>query len=159
MACVQKDQSLAGMTEVEHINNVQLLELSCDILVPCALQNQITEDNAASIKARFIMEGANGPTTPNAESILLDKGVCIVPDIVANVGGAVVAYFEMVQDLYHYYWKEDEVFDKLKIIMQKTTSEVYSIAKEKKICMRHAAWMSAFEKIIAAMKLRGWVRK
>lgn len=156
---VSANGTLQGFTGGDSVNNQELLELPCDLLAPCALQNQITTDNAAKVKARYVIEGANGPTTPGAEDILEDKGVCILPDIVANVGGAMVAYFELVQDLYHYYWDMDEVFAKQKLIMQRSLEEVHAVSGRNKIRLRHAAWMSAIDKIVAAMKLRGWVRK
>lgn len=158
MAWMRGHGTIAGYPEGEAISNSELLELPCDILAPCALQGQLTEGNAPRVRARYVVEGANGPTTPEAERVLLDKGVFIVPDIVANVGGAVVAYFELVQDLHQYYWKEDEVFAKLKIIMEKTAEEVFTSGTENRIGLRQAAWVSAITKIVTAMKLRGWVR-
>lgn len=151
--------SFAGMPGAEAVSNAELLELPCDILAPCALQGQLTGANAAQVRARYVVEGANGPTTPEAEALLRDNGVCVVPDIVANVGGAVVAYFELVQNLYHYYWKEDEVFTRLKTIMHGTATEVWASAGKQNLGLRQAAWVSAIEKIVAAMELRGWVRK
>jgi Glutamate dehydrogenase/leucine dehydrogenase len=158
MAHVSKTGFLENLPNTEPLTNAELLELSCDILVPCALQGQITAANANNIKASYVIEGANGPTTPDAEEILHDKGIIVVPDIVANPGGAVVAYFELVQDLYHYYWSEKEVFDKLKPIMQKTAEEVWYSAQKNNSDLRQAAWISAIAKIVEAMRLRGWVR-
>lgn len=157
-AAAARDGTLRHFTGGDKITNSELLQLSCGLLVPCALQNQITAEIAPKVNARYIIEGANGPTTPAAEDILEDQGVCVLPDIVANVGGAVVAYFELVQDLYHYYWPVDEVFAKQKAIMQRSTEEVYAVSSRNKIRLRHSAWMSALGKVITAMKLRGWVR-
>lgn len=157
MAHMALHGTLAGLPGTEPLSNAELLELPCDILAPCALQGQITAANAGRVKARYVVEGANGPTTPEAETIMADNGICVVPDIVANPGGAVVAYFELVQDLYHYYWKEDEVFDKLRPIMQKTATEVWQTARARNITLRQAAWMAAITKITEAMRLRGWI--
>ena len=159
IAYLGKNGKLQGLPGTDNISNAELLELPCDILAPCALQGQLTAANASRVKASYVIEGANGPTTPDAEAILYDKGAIVVPDIVANPGGAVVAYFELVQDLYHYYWKEDEVFAKLKIIMQTTAEEVWHSAESNKLVLRQAAWVSAISKIVSAMKLRGWVRR
>ena len=155
---VEQTGSIADLAATDKITNKELLELECDILVPCALQNQITVDNANLVRAKYVVEGANGPTTPEAEKILNDKGIIVLPDIVANVGGAVVAYFELVQDLYYYFWKEQEVFSRLENIMVKTCQEVYSVAAEKKVTLRNAAWITSLSKVVRAMQLRGWVR-
>ncbi|MDR2503926.1 MAG: Glu/Leu/Phe/Val dehydrogenase [Deltaproteobacteria bacterium] len=155
---ITRTGGIKGLKDGDPLTNQELLELPCDLLVPCALQSQITKENADKIKTRYVLEGANGPTTPEAEDILMDKNICVIPDIVANVGGAVVAYFELVQDLYLYSWDEAEVFAKLKQIMRKTADEVCSIAAEKNVRLRHAAWMSALGKIITAMRLRGWIK-
>lgn len=150
--------SIAGLTNTDAIGNQELLEMKCDILVPAALQNQITETNATRIQARFVAEGANGPVTPAAEKIMIDNGIFVLPDIVANSGGAIVAYFELVQDLQSYFWTEGEVFQRLEKIMVNTCSNVYEISKTKNVTMRTAAWMTALNKIILAMQLRGWIR-
>lgn len=151
-------RTIAGLPGTDAISNEELLELECDILAPCALQNQITEENAARIRARYVVEGANGPTTPAAEKLLTENGVVVLPDIVANVGGAVVAYFELVQDLYYYFWTEGEVFNRLETIMTKTCQEVYATARDKKVTMRTAAWMISLDRVVRAMRLRSWVR-
>lgn len=157
-AHVAKTGSLKGLPGTDPVSNSGMLELFCDILAPCALQGQLTAANAGRIKARYVIEGANGPTTPEAEEIMRDKGIVIVPDIVANPGGTVVSYFELVQNLYHYYWTETEVFAKLKPIMHKTAELVWASAKENNIGLRQAAWISAISRIVEAMRLRGWVR-
>ena len=159
VAYMAEHGTIKGMPDADAISNAELLELPCDILAPCALQGQITAANADRIRAACVIEGANGPTTPDAEKIMRDKGITVVPDIMANPGGAVVSYFELVQNLYHYYWKEDEVFAKLKPIMQKTAEEVWVSAHKNNTGLRQAAWISAITKIVEAMRLRGWVRR
>jgi glutamate dehydrogenase/leucine dehydrogenase len=155
---VAETGSIVGLASTDAIGNQELLQVKCDILVPAALQNQITEANAHLVQARFVAEGANGPITPAGEKILVDKGIFVLPDIVANAGGAVVAYFELVQDLQYYFWTEGEVFQRLEKIMKKTCNDVYEIAETNNVTMRTAAWMTALNKIILAMRLRGWVR-
>ncbi len=150
--------NLKELPGCDALSNSELLELDCDILAPCALQSQITEDNAGRVRARWVVEGANGPTTPEAEKILHDAGICVVPDIVANAGGAVVAYFELVQDLYHYYWTEEEALSKMCVILQRSAEEVYARAEERKIGLRAAAWIASLDKVVTAMRLRGWIR-
>ena len=141
-----------GETE---ITNQELLELDCDILVPAAIENQITEENAPRIKAKIISEGANGPTTPEADEILHDKGVFIVPDILANAGGVTVSYFEWVQNLQELIWSEEEVLDRLTRIMQRSFKEVLDISLAKKIPMRTAALVLGIGRVAEATKLRG----
>jgi glutamate dehydrogenase (NAD(P)+) len=137
------------------ITNQELLELDCDILVPAALENQITEKNAPRIKAKIIAEGANGPTTPEADEILNDRGVFIVPDILANAGGVTVSYFEWVQNLQELIWSEEEVLDRLTRIMQRSFKEVLDISLVKKIPMRTAALVLGIGRVAEATKLRG----
>lgn len=141
--------------ETENITNEELLELDCDVLVPAALENQITKENADKIKAKVIIELANGPTTPEADNILDKKKVTVVPDILANAGGVTVSYFEWVQNLYGYYWGEDEVNDKLEKIMRKAFKETYNATKDYKTSMRKGAWALAIKRILAAERLRG----
>jgi len=137
------------------ITNQELLELDCDILVPAALENQITEKNAPRIKAKIIVEGANGPTTPEADEILNDKGIFIVPDILANAGGVTVSYFEWVQNLQELIWSEEEVLDRLTRIMQRSFKEVLEISLSKKIPMRTAALVLGIGRVAEATRLRG----
>jgi len=158
MKYAQEKGSIKNLPGCDSIGNAELLELECDILAPSALQSQITAQNAERVKARYVVEGANGPTTPEAEDILHQAGVCVVPDVVANAGGATVAYFELVQDLYQYFWPAEEVFSKMSAIMQGSAEEVYVQAVDKKVTLRQAAWIASLGKVVAAMKLRGWVR-
>ena len=137
------------------ITNQELLELKCDVLVPAAIENQIIRENAPRIKAKIIAEGANGPTTPKADEILNDKGIFIVPDILANAGGVTVSYFEWVQNLQELIWSEEEVLDRLTRIMQKGFKEVLDISLSKKIPMRTAALVLGIGRVAEASRLRG----
>jgi glutamate dehydrogenase (NAD(P)+) len=141
--------------EEEEITNKELLELECDILVPAALENQITEKNASRIRARIIAEGANGPTTPEADEILNDKGIFVIPDILANAGGVTVSYFEWVQNLQELLWSEEEVLERLTRIMQRSFREVLEISLAKKIPMRTAALVLGIGRVAEAIRLRG----
>ena len=138
-----------------HISNQDLLELPTDILVPAALENQINGQNAANIKAKLIIEAANGPTTVEADKILEEKGVLVVPDILANAGGVVVSYFEWVQNLQSFYWDEEEVNKGLNRIMCNAFEDVYKISQEKKSSLRTGAYMIALQKLVAVQKTRG----
>ena len=140
--------------EYKSITNAQLLESKVDILVPAALENQITEKNAGRVKARVIIELANGPTTADAEKKLLKKGKVVVPDVLANAGGVTVSYFEWVQNLHGYYWDEEEVLEKLKKVMRNSFAEVWSFAEEKNVGTRDAAFALALQRIAAAEKTR-----
>lgn len=134
-----------------------LFEVQCDIFAPCALENAITSHNADHIKAKIIVEGANGPTTPEAERILLKKGKFIVPDILANAGGVTVSYLEWVQNLYHYYWSFEEVQEKQAVKMKEAFNNIIALMNEKNVDMRQAAYMIAIKKISAPLRLRGWL--
>ena len=138
------------------ITNNQLLELEVDVLAPCALENQITSENADRIKAKVITEGANGPTTPEADEILFKKGIIVIPDILANSGGVVVSYFEWVQNLQSYYWPFEEVQQKEDALLSTAFEDVWNLADEYKVDLRNAAYMKSIERISKAMKLRGW---
>ena len=138
------------------ITNNELLELEVDVLAPCALENQITSENADRIKAKVVAEGANGPTTPEADEILFKKGIIVIPDILANSGGVVVSYFEWVQNLQSYYWPFEEVQQKEDALLSTAFEDVWNLADEYKVDLRNAAYMKSIERISKAMKLRGW---
>ena len=138
------------------ITNAELLELEVDVLAPCALENQITSENADRIKAKVVAEGANGPTTPEADEILFKKGIVVIPDILANSGGVVVSYFEWVQNLQSYYWPFEEVQQKEDALLSGAFEDVWALASEYKVDLRNAAYMKSIERISKAMKLRGW---
>jgi glutamate dehydrogenase (NAD(P)+) len=139
----------------EEITNEELLELDCDILVPAAVGEQITAANAPNLRCKMIVEGANGPTTPDADDILFDRNIFVVPDILANAGGLTVSYFEWVQNLQELIWNEEEVSDRLQRIMKRAFAEVVSTAKEKKVHMRTAAYIIGVGRVGRAMALRG----
>jgi len=150
-----KNHSLEGCTYGDKISNAELLELKCDILVPAAMELQITQNNAARVQCRLLAEGANGPTTPEADAILRDRGIFVIPDILANAGGVVVSYFEWVQDLQNFFWTEDEVNKKLRDILVKAFHEVLDMSQTQKIDMRMAALMIGIERVTRAMLWRG----
>ncbi len=139
------------------ITNKELLELDCDILVPAAIENQITEDNAPHIKAKIIVEAANGPTTLRATNILTERGILLVPDVLASAGGVTVSYFEWVQNNQGYYWTEEEVEERLEKVMVKSFGSVYEMSQVRKVNMRLAAYMVGVRKMAEASRFRGWV--
>lgn len=151
----EKTSSVVGFPETKKITNEELLTLPVDVLVPAALENQITAKNAKDIKAKIVLELANGPTTPEADKILYKKGVLVVPDILANAGGVLVSYFEWVQDRTGYFWDEAEVNEKLKKQMVKSFTEIWNYKGKYKVDMRTAANVLALERVVKAMKLRG----
>jgi glutamate dehydrogenase (NAD(P)+) len=147
--------SVAGYGESEPISSDDLLKLDCEILIPAALENQITLDNAAEVRARIVAEAANGPVTPGADEVLFDNGVVDLPDILANAGGVTVSYFEWVQNLYGLFWQDDEVNRSLEKIMIRSFHEVYEKAKAHNVQMRTGAYCLAIERVAEATKLRG----
>ncbi len=149
-----KNKKLKGYPAKE-ITNEELLEIETDILIPAALENQITKENADKIKAKLIVELANGPTTPEADEILRKKEIIVIPDVLANAGGVTVSYFEWVQNNYGYYWTEKEVLEKLEAIMTKSFKEIHEIVKEKDTSYRQAAYILAVNRILEAAKARG----
>jgi glutamate dehydrogenase/leucine dehydrogenase len=144
--------ALAGTSR---IRPEELLELKCDILIPAALENVITSENAASIKARIIAEAANGPITPMADDMLTRKGVFLLPDILANAGGVTVSYFEWVQDLQNFFWQEHEVNAKLETIMKRAFREVHETSQRYRVNMRVAAYILAIGRVAQATLVRG----
>ena len=150
-----KNHSLEGCPYGDKISNEQLLELKCDVLVPAALEMQITKANAAKIQCRILAEGANGPTTPDADTILRENGIFLIPDILANAGGVVVSYFEWVQDLQNFFWNEVEVNSKLREILVKSFHEVLTMSKKHRVDMRLAALMIGIDRVARAMLWRG----
>jgi glutamate dehydrogenase (NAD(P)+) len=140
---------------VESISNEELLASDVDVLIPAALEHEIRADNVHTLRARMIVEGANGPTTPEADEILNDRNIVVVPDVLANAGGVVVSYFEWVQDLQNFFWEEDEVNHKLKRIMVRSFQEVWDMGREHKISLRLAASMLAVRKVADAVQSRG----
>jgi glutamate dehydrogenase (NAD(P)+) len=147
--------SVVGFPEADRVTNDDLLELPCDILIPAALENQITARNANRIKARIIGEAANGPTTPEADNILFDRGVFVIPDILANAGGVTVSYFEWVQGLQEFFWTEREVNAQLERIMIGAFENVLRVAQERKVHMRTAAYLLAVDRVARATTTRG----
>lgn len=139
------------------ISNKELLELECDILVPAAIENQITEDNAHDIKAAIVVEAANGPTTNEATKILAERDILIVPDVLASSGGVTVSYFEWVQNNQGYYWTEEEVHEKLEKVLVNSFNQVYQTAQTRNVDMRLAAYMVGVRKMAEASRFRGWV--
>jgi len=137
-------------------NNDELFKINCDILVPAAIENQITKANANLIDCKIILEGANGPTTPAADDILNDRGIIIVPDILANSGGVLVSYFEYIQDIHAYFWDLERINQELKRVILGAFEDVYQLSKKKNIPLRMAAYILAVSRIAAAIKLRGF---
>jgi len=147
--------ALAGLKDAEQMTNDELLLLDVDVLAPCALEQVITERNANEVRARIICEGGNGPVTPAADAILEDKGVLILPDVLANAGGVVVSYFEWVQGLQEYFWKETEVNAKLNDIMSRAFEETWETAQRRDVPMRVAAYGLAVQRVAEATITRG----
>jgi len=147
--------SVVGADDTETVTNDEMLTLPCDILVPAALENQITENNASKVKAKIISEGANGPTTSEADKILDGNGVFVIPDILANVGGVIVSYFEWVQNIQCLFWDEEEVNQQLQKALSTAFAQVLKISQTERVCMREAAYMLAIERVARAMTLRG----
>ncbi|MDO9586198.1 MAG: Glu/Leu/Phe/Val dehydrogenase [Syntrophales bacterium] len=151
-----KTSSVCNFSNTKAISNEEILELDVDVLFPCALENVITEDNAPRIKAKIVAELANGPTTPEADEILHKNGVHVIPDFLCNAGGVTVSYFEMVQNFNMYYWEVEEVHQRLDRKMTTAYHAVLRTSKKYNINMRQAAYVVAVERVVEAMRLRGW---
>jgi glutamate dehydrogenase (NAD(P)+) len=155
LAHVRQHRFLRAYDKAEHISNADLLTLECDVLLPAALENVITSKTAPQIKAAVIVEGANGPTTAKADAILAEKGVLVVPDILANAGGVTVSYFEWVQDRAGYFWDEEMVNHRLERIMVESFAAVAGMADKHHVTMRTAAYMVAIDRVASVHRLRG----
>jgi len=147
--------TVSGFKGADRISNTELLELDCDVLIPAAIENQIGEHNAPKIKAKIVAEAANGPTSPEADRILYDKGIFLIPDILCNAGGVTVSYFEWVQDLQNLFWREATINARLKEVMVKSFGDVLEMSKKHKIDMRTAAYMVAVHRVAEATLTRG----
>jgi glutamate dehydrogenase (NAD(P)+) len=150
-----KTGSVAGFPNSDPISSEALLELQCDILIPAALENQITLENVDLVKARIVAEAANGPTTPDADAVLHQRGVMVIPDILANAGGVTVSYFEWVQDLQELFWDEDDVNRRLERVMVKAFADVHTAAKKYNVDMRTGAYIVGIDRVATAMRTRG----
>ena len=148
---------VAGCPETENITNAELLELDVDILIPAAIENQLTANNADRIKAKIVAELANGPTTPDADDILNDKGIYIIPDFLCNAGGVIVSYFEGVQNGYQYYWEEEMINERLDRKITTAFNAVHNMAQSRQVPTRIAAYLVAVNRVAEAVRLRGWV--
>ena len=149
--------ALTGFPGAKPISNDEILELECDVLYPAALEGVITAKNAGNIKAKIMCELANGPTTPEADKILFEKGVYVLPDFLANAGGVTVSYFEQVQNTYNYYWSLADVHQQLDRKMTDAYKSVYEMSKKTKVHNRLNAYMVAVARVAEACKIRGWV--
>ncbi len=152
-----KERTLEGYTApgLSTLSNSELLELDCDVLVPAAMENQITQANADSIRAKFIVEGANGPTTPEADAILKERGIIVVPDILANAGGVVVSYFEWVQGREGFYWDVELVRERLHHFMEAAFNDMYDFSEHRDVTLRQSAMMLAVQRVADAIAMRG----
>jgi glutamate dehydrogenase (NAD(P)+) len=142
-------------SHANHISNEELLEQPCDVLIPCAIPNQLHKQNAASLNCKLIVEGANAPVTPEADEIISQRGIKLVPDILANAAGVSVAYFEWVQGLNRILWSEEETLGRLNDLMTKTCHQVFDLADEKKFSWRDSAMQIAVQRVVEARRLRG----
>lgn len=147
--------TVMGFKDADSLTNEELLAVDCDILVPAAMEGQLTEENAAKVQASIIVEGANGPTTPEADAIFNDRGILVVPDILANSGGVTVSYFEWVQGLQAFFWDEDEVNNELKLIMERAYNDVLGVANQRNVSLRTAATILGVERVAEAHRTRG----
>jgi glutamate dehydrogenase (NAD(P)+) len=152
---VAEHGSVAGFAKAKVLDNDAFWGVDCDILIPAALEQQINASNAGRIRARMVIEGANGPTTPEADDILMERGILVLPDVIANAGGVTVSYFEWVQDFSSFFWTEDEINARLVRIMKEAFAGVWSVAQDKKVSLRTATFIVACTRILRARELRG----
>ncbi|HZK57578.1 MAG TPA: glutamate dehydrogenase, partial [Clostridia bacterium] len=154
---VKKHKCIKGFPGAEgEFPGKDIITYDVDILLPCALENAVTSANAEGIKAKIVCEGANGPTTPEADSIMNEKGIIVIPDILANCGGVTVSYFEWVQNLQRYSWSFEEIQRKQEAMMIEAFDEIWALKEEHKTTLRTAAYMISIKRVAEAMKLRGW---
>ena len=146
---------LEGFPGADPISNEELIEIECDILTPCALEQVITAENASRVQAQMICEGANGPTTPAADEILEDRGILVLPDVLANAGGVVVSYFEWVQGLQYYFWRESEITSRLQEVMTRAFNRVWALASKEGTDLRTAALMEGVRRVAEGYRVRG----
>jgi glutamate dehydrogenase/leucine dehydrogenase len=152
---VREHGTLDGFDNADRLTNQELLGLSCDVLAPCALENQLTRETAPAVQARLVAEAANGPTTPEGDAILADKNVRVIPDILCNAGGVVVSYFEWVQGRQGLFWDEAEIAQRLERVMLRSFHDVYDAAVRRSVDLRTAALCLAIGRVAEAMRTRG----
>jgi glutamate dehydrogenase (NAD(P)+) len=155
MEHLRATRSFEDYPNAERVSNAELLEIECDVLVPAATENQITSQNAERINCKVLAEGANGPTTAAADAILQQKGIFVIPDILANAGGVTVSYFEWVQDRMGYFWKEDVVNERLQDVMVASFNELVKFAEKHNVDTRTAAYMLAIDRVAYDTRMRG----
>ncbi|MBI5682021.1 MAG: Glu/Leu/Phe/Val dehydrogenase [Deltaproteobacteria bacterium] len=151
----RENKTVVGFKPADNITLDELISIDCDVLIPAATEGQINSKNAGTVRAKIIAEGANAPTTPDADKILNDKSVIMLPDILANAGGVVVSYFEWVQDLQRFFWKEDEIYKRLEEIMINAYRQVYALSKDKNLDMRTSALLLGVKRVAEAIEVRG----
>jgi glutamate dehydrogenase (NAD(P)+) len=151
----QEHGSIAGFPGSTAVSNAELLELECDVLVPAAVEGQIRADNAGQLRCKILAEGANGPTTPDADAILRERGITVIPDILCNAGGVIVSYFEWVQDLQQFFWAEDEVNERLRRILGRAFDALWERAETGEQTLRDAAMDLAVQRVAEALTVRG----
>jgi glutamate dehydrogenase (NAD(P)+) len=150
------NRTLKDFPGAQNVTNAELLVLPCDVLIPAAMEGQLTEQNASQVQAKLIVEGANGPTTPGADDIFNDRGILVIPDILANSGGVIVSYFEWVQDLQSFFWDEQEIFRQLERILVRAYDVTVRTAEEHNLDMRTAAQIAAIKRVAESLKIRGF---
>jgi glutamate dehydrogenase (NAD(P)+) len=155
-AWMDEHKTLAGFNGGETVTNAELLTLPCDVLIPAAMEGQITEHNASHLRTKLIIEGANGPITTEADDIINDRGITLVPDILANAGGVIVSYFEWVQGLQEFFWDKEEVFRQLERILVRSYDATVATAEKHKVDLRTAAQMTAIQRVGDALLTRGF---